>query len=289
LFGLSTRVIHKGLRASGSGFNVNHLTSPATFRQACDTSLYFPAFQLGNASVGQTFHAFCNFCAIHISFAPVSATLATNSVSHGRTPTIQPKTNLSRNRVRGCSRMFAGCSWTFVDVRGRAWTFAEHVADVRGCSWKRQNCLATVNGRVRSGINQNYSGSTQMKPKNVKSDPNHMLNAQTRTISSAHCLLSSKLIALCEFSPCCLVCPPIPIKPTSNMSISHQTDSHMHTVVVHAIFNSTCRCCQSCMFRRADSAVGQGPRATLTQRKLIYKNCLIRSANFLMSALKFAP
>ena len=185
--------------------------------------------------------------------------------------------------------MFVDVRGVFVDVRGRAWTFAEHVADVRGRSWKRQNCLATVNGRVRAGITQNYSDSTQMKPTNVKSDPTHMLNTQTRTISSVHCLLSSKLIALCEFSPCCLVCPPIPIKPTPNMSISHQTDSHMHTVVVHAIFNSTCRCCQSCMFRRADFAVGQGPRATLTQRKMIYTNCLIRSANFLMSALKFAP
>ena len=188
--------------------------------------------------------------------------------------------------------MFADVRGMFVDVRGRAWTCVDVRGARRGRSWMfvetpklPSNCQWTCAIRNQSKLLGYYSN----EPKNMKTEPNHKLNAQTRTISSAHCLLSSKLIALCEFSPCCLVCPPIPIKPTSNMSISHQTDSHMHTVVVHAIFNSTCRCCQSCMFRRADSAVGQGPRATLTQRKLIYKNCLIRSANFLMSALKFAP
>ena len=137
MFGLSTRVIHKGLRASGSGFNVNLLTSPARFRQSCETSLWYPACQLGNASVDQILHVFTNYCAFHPCLLPVSVKLVTNSIKHGWTPTIRQNINFHEKTfedVRGCSRAGPRCSWTFVDVRGRAWTFAERVADVRGRS-----------------------------------------------------------------------------------------------------------------------------------------------------------
>ena len=134
MLGLSTRVIHKGLRASGSGFNVNHLTSPATFRQSCQTSLCYPACQLGNASVEQILHVFTNYCALHPCLLPVSVKLATNSIKHGWTPTTRPEINFQENafaHVRACSRVVhVMCA----DVRGHARTFVGNRAARRGCS-----------------------------------------------------------------------------------------------------------------------------------------------------------
>jgi hypothetical protein len=114
-----------------------------------------------------------------------------------------------------CSRMFVDVRGMFVDVRGRAWTCVDVRGARRGRSWMfvetpklPSNCQWTCAIRNQSKLLGYYSN----EPKNMKTEPNHKLNAQTRTISSAHCLLSSKLIALCEFSPCCLVCPPHPDK-----------------------------------------------------------------------------
>ena len=138
MLGLSTCVIHKGLRASGSGFNVNLLTSPARFRQSCETSLWYPACQLGNASFDPILHVFTNYCSFHPCLLPVSVKLVTNSIKHGWTPTIRQNINFHKKTfedVRGCSRVFAGRAPMFVDVRGRAWTCVDVRGARRGCSW----------------------------------------------------------------------------------------------------------------------------------------------------------
>ena len=155
MLGLSTWVIHKGLRASGSGFNVNLLTSPARFRHSCETSLWYPACQLGNASVDQILHVFTNYCAFHPCLLPVSVKLVTNSIKHGWTPTIRQNINFHEKTfedVRGCSRAGPRCSWTCVDVRGRSRSASRMFVDVRGIY---QNCLAAVNACLSTKFDKN--------------------------------------------------------------------------------------------------------------------------------------